>query len=113
MAPHLSNLVYHLENPIRQPWQDICTVLERDLSLQRKNRVPFAIWLQKFTQTEHVSQDLTDFFHNNFLRMSGGGLKLGTEEACKASHSLRSSGDVGHGTIQKYVEFWRGTGFLT
>lgn len=112
LSPELPGLVYHLENPVRRPWQDICTVLERELSLQPNSRLAFAIWLEKFSKTEDVSQDLMDFFQNHFLRMSGGALILDTKEARKVSHSLRSSGDVSHSTIQNYVKFWQSIGLL-
>jgi len=112
LSSELPVLVYHLENPVRQPWKDICTVLERELSLERNSRLPFATWLEKFAKTEGISQDLRDFFQDYFLRMSGGTLILDTEEACKASHTLRSSGDVSHSIIQKYVRFWRNISFI-
>lgn len=113
LSPELPCLVYHLENPIRQSWPDLCTVLEHELSLKRENRMPFKTWLDKYMKTEEVSEDLVDFFQNWFLKMSGGALILDTQEACRVSHSLRSTGDVNHNIVRKYVQFWQSTKFIS
>ena len=105
-------LVYHLENPIRQPWADMCTVMERNLSLEAVQRLSFEDWLNKVAASNENPPDLLDFFQNHFLHMSSGSLILDTTLARKASSTLRSTGSVDIGTIGLYLDHWRRTGFL-
>ena len=105
-------LVYHLENPIRQPWPDMCTVIERSLSLETAQRMPFEDWLNKVAASNENSQDLLDFFQNHFLHMSSGSLVLDTTLARKASSTLRSTGSVDIRTVGLYLDHWRRTEFL-
>ncbi len=113
LGPGPRQLVYHLENPVRQSWPDMCTVMERHLSLNSSSRLPFKDWLRKFSETKEASQDLMEFFENYFLHMSSGSLVLDTKATRIVSCTLRSTGDVDHNTVGKYLEFWRGTGYLT
>ena len=105
-------LVYHLENPIRQSWPDMCTVIEHNLSLETVLRMPFKDWLDKVATSNETSQDLIDFFRNHFLHMSSGSLILDTTLARKASSTLRSTGSVDIRTIGLYLDHWRRTRFL-
>ncbi len=105
-------LVYHLENPIRQPWPDMCTVIERNLSLETLQRMPFKDWLNKVAASNENSPDLLEFFQNHFLHMSSGSLILDTKLARNASSTLKSTGSVNLGTIGLYLDHWRRTGFL-
>ena len=105
-------LVYHLENPIRQSWPEMCTVIEHNLSLQTLQRMPFGDWLTKVAASNNASQDLLHFFENHFLHMSSGSVILDTTRARKASSTLRSTGSVGISTIDIYLDHWRRTGFL-
>lgn len=47
LSHELTALVYHLENPIRQPWSELCTLLENELSIPFKQRIPFQEWLDR------------------------------------------------------------------
>lgn len=105
-------LVYHLENPIRQPWPDMCTVIERNLSLETVQRMPYKDWLNKVAASNENSRDLLEFFQNHFLHMSSGSLILDTTLARKTSATLRSTGSVDIRTIDSYLGHWRRTGFL-
>ena len=106
-------LVYHLENPVRQSWPDMCTVLERNLSMKTPSRLPFKEWLMRFSETKEASRALMEFFEDYFLQMSSGSLVLDTKAARNISCTLESTGDVDLGTVGKYVEFWTSIGFLT
>ena len=105
-------LVYHLENPIRQSWPDMCTIVERGLSLESAQRMPFQEWLNKVTASSENSQDLLDFFQNHFLHMSSGSLVLDTTLARNTSSTLRSTGSIDMSTVELYLSHWRLSGFL-
>ena len=105
-------LVYHLENPVRQSWPDMCTVLERNLSMKSPKRLPFKDWLTRFSEIKEASQELMEFFEHYFLQMSSGSLILDTTAARHVSCTLASTGDVDLSTVGKYVEFWTSIGFL-
>ncbi len=46
LTPHPLNLIYHLENPVRQSWHDMLTVLASQLDISREF-VPFDKWLDR------------------------------------------------------------------
>lgn len=112
LGPGPRELVYHLENPVRQSWQDMCTVIERSLSLEPSNRLAFNDWLKMFAGSKGASQELMEFFHDHFLQMSGGNLVLDTKNARTASAALRSTGGIDHGTVRNYLDSWKRVGFL-
>lgn len=113
LKPGPRQLVYHLENPVRQSWPDMCTVIEHQLSLKSSSRLPFKDWLKRFSETKEASQDLMQFFQDYFLHMSNGSLVLDTKATRLVSRTLRSTGDVDLDTVREYLEFWRRTGNLT
>jgi hypothetical protein len=112
MGSDTHELVYHLENPVRQSWPHMCTVVEQQLSLAASNRLEFSEWLRRFSASKEASQELTEFFQHSFLHMSSGALILDTTKAREASYHLRCSGDVDMTTVGKYFAFWRSIGFL-
>lgn len=105
-------LVYHLENPFRQPWSDLCAVLETNLSIPMRQRLPFQKWLDKVAARGDTVPDLLEFFRDHFLHLSTGGLVLDTQESLAISPTPRSSGSVRFDTIGSYLSFWKGMGFL-
>ena len=106
------DLVYHLENPIRQPWADVCSVIERHLSLPSSRRLPFTEWLGRVVAAEENPPELIDFLENYFLLVSTGGLVLDTARTRKVSRNLRSTNAIEIGTIELYLEFWKSVGLL-
>ncbi|KAL8748078.1 MAG: hypothetical protein Q9190_000106 [Brigantiaea leucoxantha] len=105
-------LVYHLENPVRQSWQDVCRVIEYSLGLRPESRLPFSKWLDKISRLNESPSDLMSFFRNDFLHMSGGDLVLDTANCQKLSPTLRSAGPVEPKDIELYIAFWRRSGLL-
>ncbi|KAL9583819.1 MAG: hypothetical protein Q9212_002492, partial [Teloschistes hypoglaucus] len=81
-------LVYHLENPIRQPWPDVCTVLEANLSIPIRQRLPFQKWLDMVAAHDDTASDLLEFLRDHFLHMSAGSLVLDTK--AKLEHDAQS-----------------------
>lgn len=106
------DLVYHLENPVRQAWPEVCSIVEYNLGLPSKSRLPFSEWLEQISKLDGSPSDLMDFFRNDFLHMSGGGLVLDTRKCLKVSPNLRSAGAVGPKEIERYVAFWRKSGLF-
>lgn len=105
-------LVYHLENPTRQPWPEVCSIIEHNTSLESKKRLPFPQWLYQFSISGESSKDLLDFFQNHFQRMSSGSLVLDTGKSKQISSTLNSMGIVPRNAIESYIRSWRTRGFL-
>jgi len=113
ISPDLTEPVYHIENPIRQPWSDLCTIIETNLSIPAKRRLPFQEWLDQVSAHGDGVPDLLEFLREHFLHMSSGSLVLETSKSLAISPTLRSSGSVRFDTIELYLEFWRRQGFLS
>lgn len=106
------DLVYHLENPIRQPWQDVCSVIERHLSLPSLRRLSFTEWLGRVMAANESPPEVIGFLENHFLQVSTGGLILDTTRTRKISRALKSTNAVEIGTIEFYLDFWKSVGLL-
>lgn len=106
------SLVYHVENPIRQPWSNVLIVMERKLNLKSLPRMGFAAWLTEASKSGHVPTDLLHFLERHFIRMSGGGLVLDTKNTRMISTTCCSTGSLGINDIERYIEFWKSEGFL-
>ena len=107
-----TEMVHHLENPVRQPWSELLTVLERELSIPVRPRVTFPGWLERLADRADVVPDLMDFLESHFLHMSGGSLVLDMQHSLALSPTLRSSASVRFDTVKLYLDFWRQKGFL-
>jgi hypothetical protein len=109
------DLVYHLENPIRQPWSEVLDTLASELGVDEHHRVPFAEWLKEVKRTPEEGNRaaaLAEFFEQDFVWMSGGGVILSTETSRRDSPTLRRVGPVQAETIRRYIEYWRSIGFI-
>lgn len=105
-------LVYHLENPIRQPWPDMCAIIEQSISFPSVGRLPFSAWLDKVSSAKNNSQDLIEFFQDHFLHMATGNLILDTAKAREVSDTLKSTGTVDQSAVTAYLGFWKRIDFL-
>ncbi|CAG7970570.1 unnamed protein product [Penicillium salamii] len=107
--------VYHIDNPVRQPWCDVVSVLAEAIGV---DVVPFQQWLQRVRSCpssvafENPAAKLIEFFEQDYTRMSCGGLLLDTTLACEHSESLRSVGPVSPDLVRKYIEAWKTAGVL-
>ena len=110
--------IYHIDNPVRQAWQDMIPVLADALNVPRKNVVDFEEWVRRVrnfpgsVEADNPAFKLIEFLDGNFLRMSCGGLLLGTEKAREHSKTLANLGPVSDDVARKYVQAWRDMGFL-
>ena len=113
------NLVYHLENPVRQSWHDALVILALKLNISSDGLIPFDEWLEEVckakesTPEENPANKLADFFEKDFQRMSNGEVILGTEGAREISPALQLLDVVSCETIAAYVDHWRKVGFLS
>ncbi len=109
--------VYHIDNPVRQPWSDVLPVLARGLGVSEENIIPFGQWVRRVRSFPGSVEDnpaarLVDFLDDNFVRMSCGGLLLETAKACEHSPTLRAVGPVNEDLVKRYLEWWKLKGFL-
>jgi malonyl CoA-acyl carrier protein transacylase/nucleoside-diphosphate-sugar epimerase/acyl carrier protein len=112
--------IYHIDNPIRQPWSAMIPILADALGIPASNIIPFREWIERVRRSPPGVEDaanpavkLVDFLDENFIRMSCGGLLLETTRARQHSPTLRAVGPVGEGVVRRYVEGWREVGFLS
>lgn len=114
--------VYHIENPVRQPWAETLAVLADEMGIPSANIIPFPEWVQRVrhwprredngSQGANPAYLLVDFLDSNFIRMSCGGLLMGTAKAREHSPTLAKLGPVNESLIRQYVRSWREMGFL-
>lgn len=105
--------IYHVENPVGQPWSQLNPILLDALGIQ--NLIPFEEWVERVRaapQHNNPAATLLEFLDSNYLRMSCGGLVLDVEKALEHSESLRSVGAVSEEVVRKYIHIWKEIGFL-
>ncbi|MCJ1432686.1 hypothetical protein MMC27_002043 [Xylographa pallens] len=116
-AKHLEshNIVYHLENPVRQPWPEVSTVLRRNLKHLESNLslIPFGDWLSAIANDGHSTPELLEFFRDWFLTMGTGILVLDVERAKRLSSTLRNVGPVKDDVVESYIESWRNAKYIS
>ena len=114
--------IYHIENPVRQPWAEALSVLAGALEISSA-ALPFEEWVRRVRDWPRQGDNtaaganpaylLVDFLEEHFLRMSCGGLLLGTAKAREHSPSLAKMGPVSDELIRLFVRSWREAGFLS
>ncbi|TGJ84467.1 hypothetical protein E0Z10_g4327 [Xylaria hypoxylon] len=112
--------IYHIENPVRQPWDHMIATLARALNITAV--LPFDEWVRRVRQwpikADNVADGanpaylLADFLDDNFTRMSCGGLLMSTVKAREHSPTLARVGPVSEDTARLFVSKWRDAGFL-
>ena len=108
--------IYHVENPVGQPWQEMTSILAKALHIPPGNVISFEEWkdrVRNAPQKNNPASTLLDFLEDNFLRMSCGGLVLDTKKTLEHSKTLREVGPVSETVARKYIHIWREIGFLS
>ncbi|KAI0012724.1 hypothetical protein F4779DRAFT_530213 [Xylariaceae sp. FL0662B] len=108
------DLVYHVENPVRQDWPSMLARIARELGFAPEAAfVDFDEWraLAVAAATDHVDL-LMEFFADHFLHMATGGVILDTARARRASETLRRAGPVETEVVRSYVREWKRIGLL-
>ncbi|KAI1152043.1 putative polyketide synthase [Nemania diffusa] len=118
LMPATPQPIYHIDNPVQQPWLEMAQTLTRALRIPESNIVPFDDWITRVRrspmapETDNPAARLVDFLDYHFRRMSCGGLVLDTTKACSDSPSLAAVGPVSDEVVRKYVSAWEAMGFL-
>ncbi|KAK5631479.1 hypothetical protein RRF57_007193 [Xylaria bambusicola] len=101
----------HLENPVRQPLNDIFTIMAHELRLQRPFMISFDQWLQRAEGAGEI-RSLESFYRDHFRELAGGAVRLDTTEARRISKCLLGSRALEKELIVEYVRRWQRDGFL-
>lgn len=110
--------IYHIDNPVRQPWREMIPVLSDALNIPATNVIPFKQWVRRVRsfpgsiEWDNPAAMLVDFLDENFLRMSCGGLLLSTSKTCEHSSTLAAVRPVSPEVARKYIKAWKDMGFL-
>ncbi|OJK00165.1 hypothetical protein ASPACDRAFT_118141, partial [Aspergillus aculeatus ATCC 16872] len=126
--------IYHIENPIGQPWEDMIPLLVEGLRFnaatarlkegqdsRAKNgvvtTVPFEEWIHRVRtfagpSDENPASLMVDFLEEHFRRMSCGGLRLETVRCREHSATLAGVGPVDVEVVRRYLQSWKKMGFL-
>ncbi|KAL9078107.1 MAG: hypothetical protein Q9157_002962 [Trypethelium eluteriae] len=110
--------VYHIDNPVGQPWKEMNPVLAEALDIPRDRIVPFREWVDMVrrsplpAETDNPAARLIDFLEDNFERMSCGGLILDTTKAKEHSSTMAELGPVQAEVARRYVAAWKKMGYL-
>lgn len=105
--------IYHIDNPVGQPWKEINAVLADALGINQL--VPFQTWVERVRAAptrDNPASTLVDFLEDNYLRMSCGGLVLDVQKTLKHSKTLAAMGSVDEEVLRKYIHVWKEIGFL-
>lgn len=102
--------IYNLENPIRQPIEDLRTIITEELRISNRV-VSFNQWCTLIKQVEQATE-LAEFFRDDFEALACGSIVLDTSEARKVSKTLRGSSGVEKNLIRSYIHRWQRSGFL-
>jgi nucleoside-diphosphate-sugar epimerase len=113
--------IYHIDNPVRQPWNKMLPLLAEELGIPERNIISFEEWIRRVRSFPNdatpgcdlnPAKRLVDFLEADFLRMSCGGVLLGTERSQKDSKTMRSVGSVDDAIVRRYLGSWKARGFL-
>lgn len=112
-------VVFHVENPIRQSWHDVLTVVASGLGIKETGFLPYGEWLSRVLAVsdermdENPAKKLAGFFADGFERMSGGEIVMDTAKAREVSACLRGMSAVDADLIAAYLARWREAGYLS
>jgi thioester reductase-like protein len=114
LSKHTPDPVYHIENPVGQPWREVNTILADALNIP--NLIPFEEWVERVRQApqrNNPASTLLEFLDDNYLRMSCGGLVLDVTKTLQHSPTLAAVGPVTEEVVRKYIHIWKEIGFLS
>ncbi|KAJ6069443.1 hypothetical protein N7499_011330, partial [Penicillium canescens] len=114
----LQNIIYHVENPIRQAWKPLLPILASKLRLKTPLPVSFGTWLERASSMACTEANLKfihhllPFLQAEFQVLSSGGVVLDTTRARRVSRSLRACNGLSIELLDLYLESWRREKFL-
>lgn len=118
LADNTPHPIYHIDNPVRQPWRDMILVLADALDIPRKHVIPFDEWVKRVrnfpgsVELDNPAAKLIEFLDGDFTRMACGGLLLDTTNCREHSKTLCGVDPVSEDTARKYIRAWKKVGFL-
>ena len=118
LSKSTDKVFYHLENPIRQSWQDVLNILATPLGLPDHSNLPFADWLESVgavsteLREEVPVKALEEFFRMDFQHMACGSIVLDTTNTRAASSTLRLSHGIDDQVLESYIHRWKQIGYL-
>jgi thioester reductase-like protein/acyl carrier protein len=109
--------VYHVDNPVGQPWREMSTVLAAALHIPPHGIVPFDEWIRRVRRSsllpaENPAALALGFLESHFERMACGGIVLDTRRASEHSKTMAAQGPVSAEVVRSYVSSWKAMGFL-
>ncbi|KAJ5675034.1 Male sterility NAD-binding [Penicillium maclennaniae] len=109
--------VYHVDNPVGQPWKEMLTVLAGALDIPPHGIIPFKEWIERVRQSslppaENPAALALGFLESHFVRMACGGIVLDTQRSSEHSKTMAAEGPVSAEVVQSYVSSWKAMGFL-
>ncbi|TIA51854.1 polyketide synthase [Aureobasidium pullulans] len=112
-----AHLVYHVDNPVGQPWTEMSAVLAAALEIDPQDIVPLKEWCARVRQSvlspvENPASLALGFLENHFERMACGGIFLDTRNAIEHSKTIAAEGPVSPQIVRSYVSAWKAMGFL-
>lgn len=116
LADNVPYPIYHVENPVGQPWHEMTSFLADALHIPPSNVVPFQEWIERVRngpEKNNPASTLVGFLEDNYVRMSCGGLVLDSKKTLEHSKTLREVGPVSETVARKYIHIWREIGFLS
>ncbi|KAJ5609199.1 type I iterative polyketide synthase [Penicillium herquei] len=109
--------VYHVDNPVGQPWKEMVNVLAAALDIPSNAIVPFKEWIQRVRQStlpaaQNPASMGVGFLESHFERMACGGIVLDTQHSKEHSKTMAAQGPVSPEVVRSYVSSWKEMGFL-
>ncbi|KAI0424072.1 putative polyketide synthase [Xylaria sp. FL1042] len=89
--------VYHIDNPVGQPWKDMSMVLAAALDIPPNGIIRFQDWIKRVRQSplsekENPAARVIGFLEGHFERMACGGIILDTQRASEHSETMAMQG---------------------
>ena len=110
-------LIYHIDNPARQPWSVMIKTLAQALDIPLARIVPYEQWLDRMRRfraspVDNPALQLLDLFTYYFIPMSCGGLVLDVAQTRVHSPTMQQMRPVDDDLVRLYIAAWKRSGFL-
>lgn len=117
-APTTSpNPIFHLENPTRQSWLDIFSVISCSIGAPSDlGFLPFEHWLDLVKDNSDSANNpcakIIPFLEQEFLHMATGDVVLDTTHTRSVSATLAGSQALSEEHLRKFVDYWKREKFI-
>lgn len=109
--------IYHIDDPVGRPWEEISSILADTLDIPESQFIPFKEWLSTVScsskpEIENPAGRLVDFLEQNLERLSCSGLVLDTTKTQEHSATMRALKPISSEVARGYIRAWKKMGFL-